>query len=351
MRALTKDQGARYARVSELITDLEAAMEKNQVARDRRRLLSYARDPDQYDAQYQEQTISQCLSRGAFFMQKGKTHIHDAVLEYRRVLFLDPGHEQARANLMRLGVEPNADRTRPPEVAPARQGEATRLVPASRVVPATAPPARVRRSKWIYGAASFLALVACGAVLWFVMDSRGSDDAAGGASSPKNSMSASTTETPLWPLADFRVPDSTREEVSAPDKKQSTPAKPSAEKKTSPHLASNLDTKIAVPPVKTPEKRTKTVVRTAPPVKNEAVVESGMLSVYFLGGIGDLWVDGKLFDRQPPIEKASIPAGVHRIECRMNGDASKKTIEVTIRPGQETVIEYELGKQPVTVDE
>jgi hypothetical protein len=79
------------------------------------------------------------------------------------------------------------------------------------------------------------------------------------------------------------------------------------------------------------------------------VVPPGLLSAYFLGGVGELWVDGKLFPYQPPFERANIAAGVHTIACRMTGDDSRRELIVNIVSGEETVIEYELGGTPVVV--
>jgi len=77
----------------------------------------------------------------------------------------------------------------------------------------------------------------------------------------------------------------------------------------------------------------------------------GSLSVFFLGGVGEFFVNGKRFAQQPPFEKVSIPAGTYRMACRMSGDAAPKEIVVTIRSNQETVIEYEIGRAPVVSTE
>jgi hypothetical protein len=82
-----------------------------------------------------------------------------------------------------------------------------------------------------------------------------------------------------------------------------------------------------------------------------ATVEKGSLSVYFLGGVGDVWIDGKLFPHQPPFEKAPLSAGTHRVSCRMSEDNQSKEITVTIRPEKETVIEYEVGSNPVVSED
>jgi serine/threonine-protein kinase len=83
-RCLSKNETVRFANASELVLALEAAMEKSRIARDRRQLASYVKDPEHYDATFAEKTITECLSRGAFYMQKGRSHLDDAMLEYRR---------------------------------------------------------------------------------------------------------------------------------------------------------------------------------------------------------------------------------------------------------------------------
>jgi hypothetical protein len=77
----------------------------------------------------------------------------------------------------------------------------------------------------------------------------------------------------------------------------------------------------------------------------------GTLSVYFLGGVGEFFINDKRFSQQPPFEGVSLPAGTYRMACRMSGDPVPKEITVTIRPNRETVIEYELGRYPVVTEE
>ncbi len=77
----------------------------------------------------------------------------------------------------------------------------------------------------------------------------------------------------------------------------------------------------------------------------------GTLSVYFLGGVGEFFVNGKRFAQQPPFDGVSIPSGTYRMACRMSGDAAPKEFAVTIRPNQGTVIEYEVGHDPVVTTE
>ena len=77
----------------------------------------------------------------------------------------------------------------------------------------------------------------------------------------------------------------------------------------------------------------------------------GSLSVYYLGGVGEFFVNGKRFTQQPPFDGVTFPAGTYRMACRMSGDTAPKEFTVTIRPNRETVIEYELGHDPVVTYE
>jgi len=58
-RCLEKSEGARYANAGALVVDLEAAMERGQLSRDRRQLAAYVKDPAQNDAAYAEKTINE----------------------------------------------------------------------------------------------------------------------------------------------------------------------------------------------------------------------------------------------------------------------------------------------------
>ena len=80
-------------------------------------------------------------------------------------------------------------------------------------------------------------------------------------------------------------------------------------------------------------------------------IKYGKLSVYFLGGVGELRIDGKRFAQQPPFTAVSVPVGKHKVSCRMTTDAAGKEFEITVKEGQETVIEYEAGNDPTVTHE
>ena len=80
---------------------------------------------------------------------------------------------------------------------------------------------------------------------------------------------------------------------------------------------------------------------------NAERIEYGALSVYFLGGVGEFMIDGRPFERQPPITGARVPAGRHRVSCRMASDEDPRVFIVDITAGMETTIEYEVNREPV----
>lgn len=335
-RCLEKNESARYANAGELIADLDAAMEKARVARDRRQLASYVKDPEQYDAAFAEKTITECLSRGAFFMQKGRSHLDDAVLEYRRVLFLDPAHTRALSSLDRLRAEKNdGTRTVTMDAMPA----ATAVTP-SHVPQERAQGARKTRG-WMVGVAAAV-LLSAGAVFWIMANSRTTDHAA----HETALRAAKPAEVPANDAHhDDATSDSARVAFVAPPLPKPAPERPTMSASTSDAGAVTLTETNHEKPA--PAKHVPAVMSKPAPVAAAA----GSLSVYFLGGVGDVWVDGKLFAHQPPFEKAALAAGAHRVSCRMTGDAESHELTVNIRPGQETVIEYEVGGTPVVSGE
>jgi len=353
-RCLEKDEHARYRHAGELVADLEAAMELNRVARDRRQLAAYAKDPGRYDSAFAEKTITECLSRGAYFMQKGRSHLDDAVLEYRRVLFLDPSHERAMANLGRLraqksdsartqmmdAVLPNAT---PVPAARAARGGTGRRGDASHV--------RKPRARVITGMAAALLLLGAGA-FWLVTHSREGNVVAQQTQPHAVLPAPASTASTIHDAASDSLPGKVAS--AAHVARDTIPAIMKASSSDD-GLETSAATKPAPPATHRQEPAPKRDAATKPqPARVAApgpVVENGALSVYFLGGVGDVWIDGKLFAQQPPFEKASIPAGVHRVSCRMSGDTESHELTVTIQPGRETVIEYETGGTPVVSNE
>jgi serine/threonine-protein kinase len=311
---LEKNENARYASATALVAHLESAMAKSQIARDRRQLAGYVKDPAQYEAAFAEKTVAECLSRGEVFMQQGRSHLEEAVLEYRRILFLDPSNERALANLDRLRAKnkDDASRTLLMDAVPA----ATAVAAAAAHVTPRATKAPKRKAAWVPVAAALL-LTAVG-VLWLPHRHE----------APQTSLLKPSITAPTSPV---HKPDAPTMTASSSDAA----------------LTPITDTK---PPVQVPEKPAPKHEPAPKPVRT-ATVEKGSLSVYFLGGVGDVWIDGKLFPHQPPFEKAPLSAGTHRVSCRMSEDKQSKEITVTIRPEKETVIEYEVGSNPVVSED
>jgi serine/threonine protein kinase len=403
-RMLEKSDRDRYLNASMLIDDIESAMEKAKIARDRRRMLSYVRDPNAYDAAFTERTLTGCLSRGTFFLQKGQSHLDEAALEFRRILFLDPENERARKNLERIKSQRGgAGRTQ--VIATARTAAGSH--PTTRPVPARGPEASPRRSRravprWVLGTgvAAVAAAIVVGA--WWsqrspVKVAPPRDAAPSTASlldSPAHQRDAAASVRPdgLDPV----VLDSVKVERASVDPGTGGSAKPTRATQTggdsdSARLskreteALGREGKSAEPttvaasnqpstPKRTPSENdakrpdttasgtkaaTKEVASSKgkggsePPASRPAVAKpaDGTLSVFFLGGVGEFFVNGKRFEYQPPFEGVSLPAGTYRVACRMSGDTAPKEITVSIVSNKETVIEYEVGQLPVATTE
>ncbi len=374
-RMLEKNDRDRYPNATALIADLESAMEKAKIARDRRRLNSYIKNPDAYDAAVLEKTVAHCLSRGTFFLQKGQHHLDDAALEFRRILFLDPTNERARKNLDRIKSQQGGsnrtvtiDAAAGIEAVPASSRRTTHAVPTRSNRADRAPRPGSRRVARV-GGAVVLAALAVGA--WFVM--RPSQKIAPSLSTPPSTASMADKSTTDGPVDSILAAGGSREPKRATQADVKSDASGTTrlpkevsqtrndDAKSSPSLA----TRDAAKPARTvteksaePQDTGKTGTKPAttdPVAANDrpavAKQPDGTLSVYFLGGVGEFFVGGKRFAQQPPFDGVSLPAGTYRMACRLSGDTAPKEIVVTIRPNRETVIEYELGHTPVVTYE
>jgi hypothetical protein len=340
-RCLEKNESARYKDAGELVLALEAAMESGQIARDRRQLAAYVKDPERYDAAFAEKTITECLSRGASFMSEGRSHLEEAVLEYRRVLFLDPSHEHALSSLDRLRAEKGDN---------AERGEGPRTLMMDAVQAASVAPygnagakGRTRKLRpWMLMAAVVVLLIP--GLLIFKSRSRTAEHAAQQTSLPVAEPVTTPVENPVHS-------DSSRLAAAPPTvkrEKEKAPATMSASSSDAGVTRLTDSTAENTAPVKKKETDAKPAEPVAKPVHETAM---GSLSVYFLGGVGNVWVDGKLFPHQPPFDKAPLAAGKHRVSCRMSEDMESHELTITVRPGVETVVEYEVGGAPVVSDE
>ncbi len=388
-RMLEKSDRDRYANATAVIAEMEAAMEKAKITRDRRRLASYIKDPDGYDAASTEKAIAQCLSRGTFFLQKGQHHLDDAELEFRRILFLDPNNERARKNLDRIkSQQSGANRTITIDAA------ASLEKPAAATTEAMTAGARPPRRKWAVTGAGVTAFAAVLVTAWMVtrtptrpapseaepapasmvdrsLANLSTSDQAGVATKAPGDSTQDTPKTATGLREPQRAANATdpknvsgttgnKSDVAA-TKPNPTPSKPStalrnepkatrsgSEKSTERQDIAATGTKPAVEKPAGGTAKEEGAQTSVPPVVKPP---DGNLSVFYLGGVGEFFVNGKRFAQQPPFEKVSIPAGTYRMACRMSGDSAPTEIVVTIRPNEETVIEYEIGRAPVVTSE
>jgi hypothetical protein len=361
VRMLRKDERDRYSRVTELIADIETAMEKNKVTRDRRRLASYVKDPDAYDASFNEKTVAHCLSRGSFFLQKGRHHLEDAELEFRRILFLDPGNERARKHVERIRAEHGGPgRTVTIDARTGASSERARTTSATAARGVTPKPRRAV-PRWAFGSAAVL-VVAAGAAIWFGRDRGGTSTAA---MAPRDTLPSvsSFLDPPAFepsvvlrgaPPLDTssaiagRIETAGRVEDARP--KDRAPA-PKPVEKSNTRASTTADSTRKSPTQKSASRPESTAVAIAKKPEPERAapprVETGTLSVFFLGGVGEVLVNGRPFAHQPPFEGVTMRTGTYRIACRMTGDDAPREVSVTIRADAETVIEYELGGEPI----
>jgi hypothetical protein len=217
----------------------------------------------------------------------------------------------------------------------------------------------------VYGVAA--AAVVVGLALWLTPRSRVTGDAAkqtafrpdtadstpvqhaGNLTGDRDSLMMSATSSdggsaiPVEPR-DAKTTRANAKETIDPRGTQPAVVKHTANAPDTTHLASNLRSTRGTPA------QSQGGGRPEPPAR-EVAPAPGFLSVYYLGAVGELWVDGKHFSRQPPFDKVSIASGTHRLACRMSSDQVMQELTVTIRPGHETVVEYEVGGKPIATDE
>ncbi|MCI0451170.1 MAG: hypothetical protein L0Z51_02125, partial [Candidatus Latescibacteria bacterium] len=270
----------------------------------------------------------------------------------------------------------------------------------SPVAPVRAPDARPARSRrrWVVGVGGIALTIALAAAAWFGSQAFNGAPPSDLATTPasmsatsSDAMSAASPDPNRAPTATDSVAartatDSARVAIGS-DKPKSGPKPEVANQRTSstrPDQKSTGTQKDARPPTTTvaardgakstgtaieklaePRATGDTGTKSATPesvavkgsgeeaARSAAVAKpaDGMLSVFFLGGVGDFFVDGKRFGQQPPFEKVTMPAGSYRMGCRMSGDVAPKEIVVVIKSNQETVIEYEMGRDPVVTTE
>jgi len=521
-RMLEKDQARRYASMAEAIADIEKSMEKFRLTRDRRKLISYISDPGAYGKAYREKMVNRCLSQGAFYMKKGESHLDEAILEFKRILFLDPENERAKKNLDRILAERGKNNTNtvtvvtPAKPVAARSGDRKKTKEKkhkSVTVVAAGSGERRRRhgGKIAFGLTAAAVVVAGSLFAWreglvsldflnqsgnrppvlsapqsmtvtggeriaFTLQSvdaegdsvtyRGEELPSGASLSESGEFkwkadynqtgrhkikfyaddgtSASVSETVIEVKAaaltlDFAKIGTVRADAgkrfsrklsarsssgkavsysleSAPEGMQIEkgrlvwipPAEASGTFKASVKAndgyvsktqtvtlnvrsVSEQDAELAQVDWKLPERSNVFVdgdltdsetrrfmadlpkgrhtlraelmdgttgwvqsleLKPGEKVKLEAPkLQFGKLSVYFLGGVGEFRINGKLFKEQPPFSGVLVPVGKHKVSCRMANESGNREFEVTVEKGRETIIEYEFGSEPVVTTE
>ncbi|NIM22461.1 MAG: protein kinase [Candidatus Latescibacteria bacterium] len=451
-KMLEKDLSRRYRDVTEVISDMERAMEKFDIPRDRRRLSKYIEDPGEYLRAFKKKLISRCLSQGTYFLQKGRTHLEDAELEFKRILYLDPENERAKRYLLRISAElgkndktVECDKLTTTSAAVAPKGALKQEFKRKRAKPPPRTERKRKRRKWPIVVPLVLAIglvgvwiphrsgkipwekvfgsrntppalsapakltVSEGETVEFdlqAMDAEGSSVTFSGEGFPQGA-SLSPDGQFRWKVAynqsgiyvirffadDGEAVSKTETVIDAQDTRLSInfkkPPKQSIREGEELKLTLSARSQIGRPVEfkldsgpegmevhgdrliwKPASGQTGTFtakilgsdgyaramqmveVRVKPKVEKPAPKPApGMLSVYYLGGVGEFLLDGEKFSQQPPFTGAQVTAGRHIVTCRMFKDGSSKEFEITIQPGKETIIEYELGKEPVVRQE
>jgi serine/threonine protein kinase len=117
-RMLAKPLNARYAHASEIVMDLEEAMDQQGLRRDRRGLEDFFKDP----AGYAQKSNAALLARlnGETPRAPDKSR-NVGARHYRKILYLNPDDDAARAALQRMGENATAGGESPARAEPARR--------------------------------------------------------------------------------------------------------------------------------------------------------------------------------------------------------------------------------------
>ena len=447
-KMLVKNPDRRYQTTTDVIAELEEAMDKFQIPRDRRRLTRHIENPYEYQKTVNEKIISRCLSQGAFFLQKGKSHLEDAKKEFERILYLDPGNERAKKHLTRILAELGQTE---------KTVEVTQVTPVDGVKTSSHRAAgwikevdqnradsiqdrwkRIAREKvWVVPVLVFVLLAAAfpffsgneplkslfggtntapvlsapskltvaeGQLVEFTIqaqDAEGTDVTFTVEGLPKGA-SLSKAGGFTWAVAydqagshRIRFLANDGESVSSIETvidAQDTPLALNIKNPGKQVVREGRELKIklaAASPVGNPvtfnldsgpegmaiqgnrlvwkpkpgqtgsftakvsgtdgvasgSRAVEVQVKTTP-TKKKPMPKPGRLSVYFLGGIGEFFLDGKLFEKQPPFTSAPVAAGRHTAGCKMSAGGSLKEFEIEVSSDKETIIEYEAGREP-----
>jgi serine/threonine protein kinase len=527
-KMLEKDLNKRYQTVKEIIVDIESSMEKFRITRDRRRLVSYITDPAAYEAAFKKKVINRCLSQGAFYMKKGQSHLEEATLEFKRILYLDPNNERAKRNLERVRAEsgkrvtvtvdaanhPNRKRADNGGNKEDKDAKSVTVVAASGRTGNGRKPRKPRhgRSGLIFGGLFTAAVVLVGGWLGYQRGMippdflRGADNKPPALSAPRHmtvtsgerlefalravdadgdtvrfyveelphgatlsetgefkwkvgydqagkhqikfyaddGKSSSLSETVIEVQAaavtlDFNRVGTVNVDAGKPFQRPLRARSSSGKRveyslKKAPQGLRIDDGKLVWQPARDASGTYKAVVEATDGIVSESQtitfkvrslveqeaelaevrwdlperanvfvngdlkqretrrfeadlpqgdhtlraelmdgatgwmetinlepgekvkltapkLEYGNLSVYFLGGVGEFRINGKLFKAQPPFSGETLPVGDHAVSCRMANEAEVKQFTISIVKNRETIIEYETGNEPVITRE
>jgi len=113
---LQKDAAKRYATIAQVRQDLESVIEQLGLLRSRDLLRDYAVGPQDVTDMWRRKRLARHMDQGVFFENMGLGKIDDALLEFRRVLYLDPNNAAARDHVKKLETE--RSKVTAPAVAP-----------------------------------------------------------------------------------------------------------------------------------------------------------------------------------------------------------------------------------------
>jgi serine/threonine protein kinase len=133
-KMLQKDPARRYPSMAPVLSDLEVVIEGMGLSRSREWIRRYVTDPVTVSQDLRARRLKLHLDQGVFFENMGRGKIEDAILEFQRVLKLDPSNRMAKEHLKKLESERQLARERDDDPLKTRPYD-----PASSPVPGSAP--------------------------------------------------------------------------------------------------------------------------------------------------------------------------------------------------------------------
>jgi serine/threonine protein kinase len=104
-KMLFKDAAKRYQKIETVRGDLETIIEQMGLHRGKDLLREYAREPERVNDVFRKRHLTRHLDQGLYLETMGLGKIDDAVIEFQRVLHIDPDHKLAREHLKKLEKE------------------------------------------------------------------------------------------------------------------------------------------------------------------------------------------------------------------------------------------------------